>query len=653
MDKFGWTRDQVERKINAGQVLLIGHTDIPIELYEGARKDVMASIVESATEKVWKEYEGTLNPDQLKDIKDIKDRIKSSMEELYLAKGWGQHLIGRKGVKGYREDVHNVLAEYLNGFNAFQAKGRAAREFAKVMKDVDPTKVPVQWTHGKEFISDMLGETYEAGFFKRIAGTYFLAADLSAAALNMTQNWTHAVPMLRAIKPKTGKVAAEQEIFKAMKDVAAEFAATRGKDRKMFEKASKRINQEEIDALREAYEKGFLDPAFLGETTGLHPNKVWQSYTKRVQQGLYFMFTGAEGMNRTSTFLAAYRRSKRAGTEDPVRAAVDVVQAAHFLYGRGNRPAWVRKTGPIGNIAYTFMTYPVSNLVFLKHRAEDIFTAYHKGDTAAVKTSLNVLGSNLAYVFAFGGLIGLPFAWLAQPILDLFDDDEEDWEVLIRKHMPKTVGRAVARGIPAVLLGSDMSWRVQGTDALGIPIGFQIAEMGKRRAQKAHKLFGQGEYLDALFHLAPDMIRNPYRAYIGFKEGGERVGVPPIKYALGEAATKSLGFTPTREAETYKAISVTRKRRENRLEDLERFAERYLIARKRKDGAAIENLRAEVKKYNARLREKEQGDLAIKWSDVVSSSRKRRRSREKVYAEHTPRYMKHYQKEVSQTLGTY
>jgi len=63
--------------------------------------------------------------------------------------------------------------------------------------------------------------------------------------------------------------------------------------------------------------------------------------------------------------------------------------------------------------------------------------------------------------------------------------------------MPKTVGRAVARGILAVLLGSDISWTVQGTDALGIPIGFQIAGMGKRRAQKAYKLFGQGEYLEA------------------------------------------------------------------------------------------------------------------------------------------------------------
>jgi len=149
------------------------------------------------------------------------------------------------------------------------------------------------------------------------------------------------------------------------------------------------------------------------------------------------------------------------------------------------------------------------------------------------------------------------------------------------------------------------------------------------------------------------MIRNPYRAVVGFKEGGERVGVAPIKYTAGEAVTKALGFTPTREAETYKAVSVTRKRRENRLEALERFAERYLIARKQQDGAAVKKLRAEVRKHNQDLREKGQRYLAIKWSDVVSSSRKRRRSREKGYAEHPPRYMRRYQEEVSQTLGSY
>ena len=60
------------------------------------------------------------------------------------------------------------------------------------------------------------------------------------------------------------------------------------------------------------------------------------------------MFTGSEAWNRASTFLAAYRRAKAAGDEDPVGTAGHVVQTAHFIYGRGNRPQIVRKLGARG-----------------------------------------------------------------------------------------------------------------------------------------------------------------------------------------------------------------------------------------------------------------------------------------------------------------
>lgn len=650
-EKFGWDEGQIEKLIQKGDIRLIRTRDLPVELFQGARMDVVASIVESATDKAWAEYEKGMTPEQLYQIKDLREKIKAHTEELYLAKGWGRHLIGRKGVMGYREDMENVLAEYLYGFNAFTAKGEAAREFAKVMKDINPTKTPVLWQHVREFVGDMLGATSEAGIFKKTAGLYFLAGDVSAATLNMTQNWTHAVPMLRAIKPKEDKIAAEKEIYRAMRDVAKEYATARKEGRKVFSSASDSVSQGEINALKQAYDMGHLDPAFMGELTGFRPNKIWQSYGQKIWDGLFKMFTGAEAWNRTSTFLAAYRRAVRAGIENPIDKAVEVVQASHFVYGRGNRPQIVRKTGALGNIAFTFMTYPLNNLVFLKHRVQDILDAAHKGDKQAVKDGMRVAGSNLAYVFAFGGMLGLPFSWLGTMIWNLFNDDEDDWEVLMRKYLPKTAGRTITRGIPAALLGNDMSWRIEGTDVFGLPVGFQIATMAKKRAEKAHKLWGQGEYLDAVFHLTPDMIRNPYRAVVGFAEGGERTGVPPIKYTAYEALTKGLGFTPTREAETYKAGEVTRKARQFRLDNLENFAERYLIARKKKDKDAVIELREDLREYNQRQKKKGQKSLRISWKDVTKSAKTRRRSRRKGYREHVPKYMRRYQRRVETTLN--
>lgn len=652
-DKLNLSDNRIRQLAKEGKISVVRSRDLPVDLFEGARMDVIQSIINDAQNKMWKETVQYMSKEQAKEFEDMQEILKGHIQEMYLAKGWGRHLMGRRGVMGYRTDLKNVISSYLVGANKFTAKGKAAREFARVMKDISPTATPEQWKHGKEYVSDMLGETSEAGWFKKIAGTWFLGADLSAAVLNMTQNWTHAVPMLRSIKPKKDRVTAEKEIYRAMRDIATEYASTRGKDKKIFSKASAHISEEEIDALHKAYSEGHLDPAFLGETTGHYPGKIWENYNKKIWSLVFKLFTGAEGWNRTSTFLAAYRRAKRSGmnNQEAVDKAVTIVEGAHFTYGRGSRPQLVRSTGAIGNIAYTFMTYPLNNLVFLKHRAEEILTAIHKGDKQAVKDSMKVLGSNLGYVFAFGGLMALPFAYLAQSVLNLFDDDEEDWEVLMRKYMPKRLGRAITRGIPAAFLGNDMSWRVQGTDVIGMPIGFQIAQMGKKRLEIAYKIWEQGDEVAAIFYLMPDMIRNPYRAVMGYKEGGTRTGVPPIKYTVGEAITKAMSFTPTREAEAYKAAEVTKKARELRLDNLANFAERYLRARKDKDREAVVELRNDLREYNRRQKKKNRKSLRISWKDVTTSAKQRRKYRGKAYREHTPKYMRGYQKNVEETLG--
>ena len=650
MKKFNMTEAQVKEMAEQGKTQVIESRDLPVDLFQGARMDVIQSIIDSGVDHMWKDYENALSGSQLDQIKDLKDQIRKSVEELYLAKGWGQHLIGRTGIQGFRTDIGKVTAEYLYGFNSFTAKGEAAKEFADVMKDIDPRKIPLQWTHGKEYVSDMLGDVNEAGWFKKIAGTWFLAGDLSAAALNMTQNWTHAVPLLRTIK---GKKASEKDLLKAMTDIGNEYLSTKKSKKKLFSEASDRISEDEIKALKYAFEAGHLDPAFFGEVTGLHKNKIWEGFSKEAFSSLFKLFTGAEGWNRTSTYLAAYRRGIDAGmtSSGAIQKAVEITHGAHFVYGRGNRPLLARKTGAVGNVALTFMTYPINNLVFLKHRLEDIFTAVHQGDKAAVRQSMKVMGSNLGYLFAFGGLAGLPFAYLAQPILDFFgDDSDDDWEVELRKLMPKRIGRTVTRGIPAAFLGNDMSWRVQGTDVIGLPIGFQIVGMGKKRIEKSRKLWGQGEELDSIFHLMPDMIRNPYRAVVGFKEGGERPGRPPIKYTPYEALVKALSFTPVRESEAWKIGELTRKRRDSRLKKLDNLSNRFIIAIQEGDNKKRIAVLNDLAEYNKRQAKKGAEGVLLAPKDLGRSVKLRLRFRAKGYKERFPRYMRPYYREMERIL---
>ncbi|MBU2177651.1 MAG: PLxRFG domain-containing protein, partial [Gammaproteobacteria bacterium] len=538
--------------------------NLPVDMFEGVASARMESIFSSAIDRTLEEFPGENKEGE---FSGIKDRVSDIIRELRLAKGWGAHLIGRKGVAGYTQDLDEVLSEYFTGFNSWWNKGIAAREFGEAMGNIKADKTPEMWRHATEYISDMLGESNEAAWFKKMAGIWFLAGDVSAATLNMTQNWTHAVALLRRLEPKTDKITAEREIAGAMRDVMREYLESvkipyLKKGRELYGKPTKWISQDELNAIQKIFRQGLLDPQFFGETTGIHTNKVYQSYTTEMYHLLYKMFTGSEGLNRMSTLLAGYRRAKRAGHADPMQAAADTVNMAHFIYGKATRPEIIRKAGALGNAAFTFMTYPMGNISFLKNRWEDILKAVNPHER---KVAMKVLGSNLAYIFAFGGLGALPFAFIAKAILKAFTDPEDDWEKwlyektgnieMLPPSMKMAMARTITRGIPAAL-GNDMSWRVEGTDILGAPIGYQTAKQIYRKITK-HALgpILRGEEWHTIAMAMPDMIANPYKAFVA--EGGTGIeGKPPIKYTPGERGWKATGFTPTRESETRAAQDI-------------------------------------------------------------------------------------------------
>jgi hypothetical protein len=433
-----------------------------------------------------------------------------------------------------------------------------------------------------------------------------------------------------------------------MRDIGREYTRARKEGRRLFSKSGSGLSQDEVEAMQEAYDRGLLDPSYFGEITGVHPTRIATHYSREAFRMIFKLFTGTEGWNRTSTFLAGYRRAKRAGYKDPVSAAIDTTRTAHFVYGRGNRPQIIRKTGAVGNIAYTFMTYPVNNLVFLKHRIEDVVNASSPQEK---RDAMKVVGSNLGYLFAFGGLAGLPFSHAAQWVYDLFTDPEDDWEKLIRKYTPKMMGRTIARGVPASLLGNDMSWRIQGTDVLGMPIGFDILKQMRYKLMDAQKLWGQGEHVHALFKLAPDMVQNPYEGIMGYMEGGQKRGAAPIQYDVGEAVVKSLGFSPTREAETYKAVQIAKEKRQDRLEALGNFAERWIQAFENKDYQAFQQLRKEVRTHNVRELQKGREGMVIPWGEVKKNAKQRMEARQQGYAEaRLPEYAKQFYREQKQAF---
>jgi len=195
-----------------------------------------------------------------------------------------------------------------------------------------------------------------------------------------------------------------------------------------------------------------------------------------------------------------------------------------------------------------------------------------------------------------------------------------------------------------------MSWRIEGTDILGAPIGFQTAKTIVKRFERGYKALKREDYVDAFFSATPDFLLNPYKAIMA-EQGTGIEGKPPIKYTPGEAAWKAMGFTPTRESETWRAQEISRDKRQQRLDKIEYFAEKLVQANKKLDTKAQQELRKDVKEYTEKEQKKGDSGVIFGWGDVVESAKRRTDIREKGYDERLPKYMRKYQDVVRESFG--
>lgn len=642
-ERIGWSDEQIKEWMGSGNISLVKSKEPPIDLFHGASMHVMSSIIDAATDRAWEEQKDSFSSEQLMKQADLKAAIRKEMEELFLAKGAGKHFIARKGVKGFRTDLDNVLAEYVGGMNHWMVKRDKAMELSKVMGKVDPKNTPEKFKALRSFIDDMLGESHEVPWFKRFAGVWFMGLDVSAVALNGFQNFTHALPKLIRIK---GNGSAMKGIVKAMQDAFGEWNDARKTGRQVFTGTSKFVSSEEMKIIRKLYEEGFFDPALVGEMTGFHPTKVWNQYADNVTKFMLGAFTGMEALNRSSTFLAAYRRAVEAGEAKPIEVAKQLVMDAHFGGGKANRPQLVRKMGILGNIGYTFMVYPINNLFFLKNLFVDAWNA--RGGKGDLKTELKAVGAHLGALFTLGGLAATPFASIWAPLVKgIFSDDDDDWEIALRKHMPPEFGRLLVRGLPA-LMGNDMSGRVS-SDVIGMPAGFGVINTMYRRAMKAGNYAVQGNYLDSVMVMSPDFMRNPYNAVQGMMYGGEKNGVSPTKFNLWQGANKALGFSPTVETEAYAKMESMRNVQAKKNDTKAHYAERLLQLHKKNDINAISKLRKEFEK--AQSLQKKDDDPVLKWSDVIKAERAIQKKQKKGYMDRMPKTMKQQRLAADEAMG--
>ena len=342
----------------------------------------------------------------------------------------------------------------------------------------------------------------------------------------------------------------------------------------------------EISLLDYIIERGGIDP-----DAGIEVGNMIQTRTGAVgtiDQGINYVQTfgrqmprSIEAINRTVTAIAAYRlEMQRSGDHDvATRYAQETNNMTQGLYSHSNAAPIFNH--PLGKISFQFKKYGQLVYGLIGHNVGKAIRNAEPGDRAeAVKT--------LAYMAAthvvMAGALGLPTEPLKWLIIGanqagVTEANWADVENYVREILASAFGqqlgeiaaRGVSRALPAGF-AFDMSSRVglQDLFTFGEPRSadqqdlksFMWDVVGGAPVSLAGDWFKgsqalmNGEWVEAAERFTPiKVVADAIKSYRVTSEGKKtEAGYESLApYSMGEAAIRTLGFTPARESETAEA----------------------------------------------------------------------------------------------------
>ena len=593
---------------------------VPIEAIEA----VMNAAADRMTDNQAKESFRRLMPQA------VADALKS--------RGWGSHMINRKNIPGFEKgDIKRVLFDYKSGLYGWLTKMEVARDFSKTMKDVQPKKKPKLWAAMRDYSYDMLEnadsvdrtvDTLRSIFFAK-----YLGANFKTAALNTTQN-------IIAGWPRLG-MEVGNSFGKTMSGAASDIVnfITRGHG----------LSADEQQLLKDLYEEGNTHAQFLSEVRGQIGNNVY-SLANKAMYVLGLPMQVAEGFNRRSLAIAAFRAAtkgkiKNASTlegygyergqgfsyQDAKDFAETVVNDAHFVYGKTNRPGMFRgsSTAKIASSAYTFRTFS-HNLINLWRWMYD---QGGPGKRAVIKS--------MGAMFAIGGMTSIPlYKTVMHLIRQMTGDDPEDEIVGLVPEGQNGLRDILLYGLPAaagVTLGGSIGMEVPVFDK--IQLRKSITEQLMRNAgeivgvpwaviedaESALTALNAGQGLRAFEYLAPTVLSNIAKGYRMATEGQRSITGKPInipgkgdarKLSAMEALGKAAGFQPVSSTKAYDVYKKLEDFKAYRTGKVSGFANKLANALVGKDKKEFDRVAKNLAEWNKEQIQQRRPEYVITYDDI-------------------------------------
>lgn len=473
------------------------------------------------------------------------------------------------------------------------------------------------WSWLRTYSYNMLENTTEidraVNTAKAIFFAKYLGANIKTAILNTTQNIIAGWPRLGM---EMGGASA-RVLKGAYSDISA--AITGGKN----------LTDGEQRLLTEMFEEGTTGAQFLSEVRSQIGGNNFSIVNKYLMRTLGFPMEVAEKFNRTSLALAAYRgavagdinnketlkefRKKRGEAfsyEDAKEFATTIIEDAHFVYGRSNRPEALRSS-QVGKLAQAFYTFR-SFTHHLLHLWKFMFSN-QRGRTALLKS--------LAATIMIGGVSSIPlYKTLLNLIRQLTGDDPEEMITDMIPEDADVLRDMVVYGAPSVTgfsLGGSIGMELpvferlslQGSfvdqvggeamEALGIPWAMAKDIEGAARAIVS----GQGAR--AWEYLMPAGVANVFKGYRLGTSGsytmtGRPINVPgaegPQRLNMKEAIGKALGFQPIKLTKSWNINQALQDFATYKTNKRTEFANRAVNARG--DEKKLRNLMEEFNSWN-------------------------------------------------------
>lgn len=601
----------------------------------------------------------------------FKSLLPQAVSDVLKARGFGSHMIKRKDIPGMEtRDVKRVIFDYKSGLFGWLTKMEASQDFTRIMSAVDAQKRPVEYEAMRTYAYDMLRNADAldrfVGTAKSVFFVKYLGGNLKTAALNLSQNMIAGWPRLGM---ETGGAGAKL-LSGAFKKVNAVFSGDAN------------LTDAERRLLKDLLEDGTTQANYIEEVMGQVAGGYRNTWN-RVVRFMALPMTVAERFNRTSLALAAYEAAStgqvtnektlekygyKAGDtfryEDALAFVEEVVDDAHFVYGKANRPELFRGSvaGRAASSMYTFRTF--------SHQLLNLWAAMLREGPVGRKA----FAKSIAAMVALGGIGSIPLYktfmhvirqssgddWGEEYILENLSDGESSWlRDLVAYGLPGLAGVNLGGSLGMELpMGERLDtnktltkqiWTNFG-ELIGVPAAiFEDGEM-------AIRAMNAGDGSRALEYLLPSGLANIPKAIRLGTEGAHTISGTPValpgtdeaaKLGAGAMIARMLGFADTKTAKAWDLSQKIEDFKSYKLAKQSKFANR--IANALASDGSQEEKSEKIQKVLAELQEWNLEQWEAGRPEYIINLKQALRSRTEV--QKPPKYLRQKALEIGQNMG--